>query len=46
MKNKEEIRKGHTNIDSAENCIWIPEYGLYDPMRKRNLTDELEKVVE
>jgi len=47
MKNREEIRKGlsEDNDSSAENCIWIPEYGLYDPMRKKNLTEELEKVV-
>ena len=45
MKNKEDIRKGLADADSAENCIWIPEYGLYDPMRKKNLTDELEKVL-
>ena len=46
MKNKEEIKRGlaHTQADSAEDCIWIPEYGLYDPMRKTNLIDELEKV--
>jgi len=44
LKNKEEIKRGHSNADSTEDCIWIPEYGLYDPMRKKNLIDELEKL--
>ena len=46
MKNKEEIKSGHAAEKSAENCIWIPEYGLYDPMRKKNLTDELDKLYD
>ena len=42
-KNKEEINKdsAHAEGEAPENCIWIPEYGLYDPMRKQVLTDEL-----
>lgn len=52
MKNKEDIQRdtevnvGETEEKSTENCIWVNGYGLYDPMKKQVLLDELEKVTQ
>lgn len=49
MKNLEEIQNkdgGDGAIGNDNNCIWLPNYGLYDPMKKYLLMQELQRVIE